>query len=148
MRPIKKIIIHCSDSDDSLDIGKTEIDEWHRQRGFLSESGLSIGYHFVVRRSGLIELGRPISEVGAHVSGHNSNSIGICWVGRKVQTEKQKQELFKLVKSLLVQYKLEVTDVYGHYEFNPDKTCPNLDMNRFRAELLFVRPSGGHASEI
>mgnify|MGYP000216638173 CR=1 FL=1 len=30
MRHIKKVIVHCTDSDDSLDIGYKEIDEWHR----------------------------------------------------------------------------------------------------------------------
>lgn len=139
MRTIKKIIVHCSDSDDSLDIGRKEIDEWHRERGFLSESGISIGYHFVIRRNGTIEIGRPISEVGAHCKGQNSNSIGICWVGRKAIGSKQRVELFKLLKSLMVQYKIPIDAVYGHYEFDPNKTCPNLDMVKVRAELVFVK---------
>lgn len=139
MRTIKKIIIHCSDSDDSLDIGRREIDEWHKARGFLSPTGLHIGYHFVVRRSGLIELGRPVDEVGAHVKGHNSDSIGICWIGRKAISENQKRELFKLVKTLMIQYKIDIDNVYGHYEFDPNKTCPNLDMVKVRAEVIFVK---------
>lgn len=139
MRTLKKIIIHCSDSDDSLDIGRKEIDEWHRQRGFLSESGISIGYHYVVRRNGRIEIGRPISEVGAHCKGHNSDSIGVCWIGRKAPDNKQKTELFKLVKSLMVTYNIPVDKVFGHYEFDSGKTCPNLDMIKVRAELVFVK---------
>lgn len=139
MRTIKKIIIHCSDSEDSLDIGRKEIDEWHRLRGFLSDSGISIGYHYVVRRSGLIEVGRPVAEVGAHVKGHNSDSIGICWVGRKAPAAKQKEELFKLVKSCMKTYNVPIDKVFGHYEFDPGKTCPNLDMIKVRAELLFVK---------
>jgi N-acetyl-anhydromuramyl-L-alanine amidase AmpD len=138
MRTIKKVIVHCTDSDDSLDIGRKEIDEWHRARGFLSESGISIGYHFVIRRNGMIEVGRPINEVGAHVKGHNSDSIGIVWVGRKAPSQKQMKELFRLIKSCMVQYKIPIDQVYGHYEFDPNKTCPNLDMVKVRAEVLFA----------
>lgn len=139
MRSIKKIIVHCSDSDDSLDIGRKEIDDWHRARGFLSDSGISIGYHYVVRRSGLVEIGRPIAEAGAHAKGHNSNSIGICWVGRKLPSIKQKDQLFKLIKGCMITYGIQIDNVVGHYELDPNKTCPNLDMNLVRAELLFVK---------
>lgn len=140
MRTIKKVVIHCSDSDDSLDIGYKEIDEWHRQRGWLSDSGISCGYHWIIRRSGRVEKGRPEAEVGSHVQGHNSNSIGIVWVGRKKPDPKQIDKLLKLTKSILNIYRLDPTAVYGHYELDPKKTCPNLDMDWFRAELLFTQP--------
>lgn len=52
------------------------IHRWHRQRGW---SG--IGYHFVVRKNGVIERGRPENKTGAHASGHNYDSIGICFEG-------------------------------------------------------------------
>lgn len=139
MRQIKKIIIHCSDSEDSLDIGFREIDEWHRLRGWLSPSGISCGYHFIIRRFGKIEQGRPVAEIGAHVEGHNSDSIGICVVGRKKFDPVQIDVLYRKVKDLMIQYNVPVDKVFGHYEFQPNKTCPNMDMNRVRAELLFVK---------
>jgi N-acetylmuramoyl-L-alanine amidase len=137
-RIIKKVIVHCSDSDDSLDFGFKDINEWHRQRGWLSPSGISCGYHFIIRRDGSIEVGRPIDEKGAHCEGQNSNSIGICWIGRNSPSNAQIKQLHILCKELIDIYKLQVTDVYGHKEFNPAKTCPNLDMDKFRAELLFI----------
>lgn len=73
---------------------------WHLNNGW---SG--IGYHFLVRKDGTIEEGRPIHTVGAHASGHNFDSIGICFEGDfQVETmgEAQKQagkELVAWVKS-------------------------------------------------
>lgn len=133
MRPIKKVIIHCTDSDDSLDIGAREIREWHVNGNGWSD----IGYHWVVRRSGRVEAGRDEAKTGAHVYGENSDSIGIVWVGRKKPAPKQLDGLMRLVRRVLTAHNLMVTDVYGHYEFSDNKTCPNIDMNWFRAELLF-----------
>jgi len=59
-----------------MDIGAKKIRQWHKLRGWSD-----IGYHYVIRRDGRIELGRPIEQVGAHVKGHNSDSIGVCMVG-------------------------------------------------------------------
>jgi N-acetylmuramoyl-L-alanine amidase len=139
MRTIKKIILHCSDSDDSLDFGLKDINEWHKLRGFMSPSGIPCGYHFIVRRDGNVEIGRPVTEIGAHCKGHNSDSIGICWIGRKAPSPKQSESFLKLIRRLMDQYKIPVDKVFGHKEFEPNKTCPNLDMNWVRAELIFTK---------
>lgn len=139
MRDIKMVVLHCSDSDDSLDYGFKEINQWHKERGFVSPSGINCGYHYIIRRNGSIELGRPEEEIGAHVKGYNSKSLGICWIGRKQMSDKQLDTALKLIKSLIVTHKVDIDKVFGHYELDSGKTCPNLDMNRFRAELLFVK---------
>lgn len=141
MRKITKIVIHCTDSDDSLDIGFREINDWHKQRGWLSPSGINCGYHYVIRRNGAVERGRPDEEAGAHVKGHNAHSIGIVWVGRNQISEKQLKTLHALVTGVSRQYNLDlIDDVLGHKELDPNKTCPNLDMNLIRANLLFPYP--------
>jgi len=40
-----------------------------------------IGYHFYIRKDGLIYEGRPLDTVGAHAYGSNSDSIGMCFEG-------------------------------------------------------------------
>lgn len=136
---IKKIVIHCSDSPDTLDIGVGEIRTWHvKDRGWSD-----IGYHYVIRLDGTIEIGRPHNgdsilegkEIGAHVKGENSDSLAICWVGCDTIRRKQVASLQVLTLYLLSIHKLKVTDVYGHYEFDPRKTCPNIDMAAFRETL-------------
>lgn len=47
------------------------IHQWHLNKGW---SG--IGYHFVVRKNGSIERGRPEDTVGAHALNNNSDSTG------------------------------------------------------------------------
>jgi len=139
MRAIKKIYVHVTDSDDSLDIGFREVDEWHRQRGWLSDSGISCGYHYIVRRDGRIEVGRPEQEVGSHVKGHNSTSIGIVWVGRKHIGSEQLNQMLVLIKRTMERHGIPVENVLGHYEVDSGKTCPNLGMDHIRAELLFTK---------
>lgn len=133
LRPkTKQIIVHCSDSPDSReDIGVKEIREWHmKERGWQD-----IGYHFVVKRDGTVEVGRRENLVGAHTEGYNGKSLGICWVGRNTPTPMQYAKLLKKIKELMRRYQLAEGAVLGHYELNNKKTCPNLDMNKLREDL-------------
>ena len=75
-RRTKFIIVHCSATSPSSDIGADEIDDMHLRRGW---SG--IGYHQVIRRDGEIEFGRHFDESGAHVKGQNFRSVGVCLIG-------------------------------------------------------------------
>ena len=77
MRKITLIIVHCSAVRPDQQSSAAQIDTWHRQRGWK----FGIGYHYVVRRNGSIEAGRPEWMVGAHCVGHNAHSIGVCYEG-------------------------------------------------------------------
>mgnify|MGYP000758569587 FL=1 len=57
------IIIHCSATRAGQDFTATDIDRWHRQRGFRS-----IGYHFVIRLDGTIEPGRDVAVSYTHLT--------------------------------------------------------------------------------
>lgn len=146
-RNVKKIAVHCSDSDDSLDIGVKQIRKWHVDLPPNGNGWSDIGYHFVIRRDGRIEKGRDMDTVGAHVKGHNSDSIGICLVGRKVFSTEQLLNLYQLLRGLIDKYNLETTDVYGHYELDPNKTCPNMPMDFIRFQTLFT-PIGLNVEEL
>ena len=76
MRKINWLVIHTAATRPSMDIGVKEIRQWHKAKGWSD-----IGYHYVIRRDGRVEKGRPESRVGAHVAGYNRDSIGICLVG-------------------------------------------------------------------
>jgi N-acetyl-anhydromuramyl-L-alanine amidase AmpD len=130
MRQINKIIVHCSDSDINAHDHINTIERWHLERGFNG-----VGYHFFIRRNGDLQLGRPIEKPGAHARGSNSYSIGICLHGREIFTNGQLDTLKKLCKNYMRVFDLKVTDIIGHYEINSRKTCPNLDMVKFREEL-------------
>ena len=132
MRKISKVVIHCSDSPDSLDIGFLQINKFHKEKGWKSSSSIACGYHYLIRRNGVIEVGRTIDEVGAHVQGGNFDSIGICLIGRNDFSEPQFESCKRLVGSLKKQY--EGVTVHGHNEFpsakSQGKTCPNFDIKK------------------
>lgn len=123
----KYVIIHCSDTPDEMDIGAAEIDSWHRKRGFSQ-----IGYHFVIRRDGRIELGRDLMDVGAHckAEGRNHDSVGICLVGRKDFAPEQMEVLRELVNVLAKIWPEAL--VRGHRDYEPGKTCPNFDVTTWK----------------
>ena len=75
MRKISLIVIHCSAVTPNQKSSAAQIDTWHRDRGWK----FGIGYHYVIRRNGEIEPGRPEWMVGAHCVNHNSHSIGVCY---------------------------------------------------------------------
>lgn len=77
-RDITETVVHWTGTYTDQDIGVEEIHQWHQAQGW---SG--IGYHYVIRRDGSLERGRPINYEGAHAkaNGHNKNSIGVAFVG-------------------------------------------------------------------
>lgn len=89
-RRIDHIVIHCSASPNGGGIGAEHLDQWHRQRGFMRNLSWRsrfnsllgyIGYHFCITANGSVQEGRHLDEIGAHVQGRNSNTVGICLIG-------------------------------------------------------------------
>lgn len=145
MIKVEKIIIHCSAS---IFGDRDLIDEWHKERGWNG-----IGYHFVILNgysksfsqfkendNGRVELGRDSGIQGAHCLGQNKISLGVCLIGDKLFTERQLLvSLPRLLCVLMEKYFLAVDDIYGHGEFNKDKSCPNIDMDIYRDFLRSYR---------
>lgn len=75
-RNINEIIVHCSATAEGKDFTTAQIKQWHLARGFSD-----IGYHWVIYRDGSVHAGRDESKIGAHCTGHNSYSIGVCYIG-------------------------------------------------------------------
>lgn len=145
-KDIKYLVVHCSATPPKMDIGAVELDRMHRARGFLK-----IGYHKVIRRNGAIEDGRKLFEIGAHVEGHNHESLGICLVGGVEKEEHVERddkgnvvtfkavnnftpEQFTSLVALLKQLKAipgiaKDVIVQGHRDFpNVHKDCPCFDV--------------------
>ena len=136
MRQIKEIIIHCADTPEGRDVRAEDIKRWHtKERGWND-----IGYHYVIDLDGTIEPGRPIEVAGAHCTGHNADSIGICYVGgcdakmqpKDTRTEEQKASLITLLKYLVAKY--PGVKIYGHRDFS-SKACPSFDAKTEYANL-------------
>ncbi len=139
-RQVDMVVVHCSDSKWG---DAAVIDQWHKERNW---SG--IGYHGVFLNGhrtsraeynpdedGVLESGRPIDTVGAHCRGHNRRSVGLCLIGKEEFTEAQMEGLLHNLEELLRHFGLDADAVYGHYELDDHKTCPNLDMDEIREKL-------------
>lgn len=131
MRRIKEIIVHCSATPEGKDYTVSDIDKWHKARGFRC-----IGYHYVIYRDGSIHTGRTIDKIGAHCKGHNSYSIGICYIGgldssgkspKDTRTPEQKASLLALLEDLKT--KFPDARIYGHRSF-ANKACPSFDATK------------------
>lgn len=144
---IKKIFVHCSATKPSQDhVNADVIKHWH-----VDDNGWSdIGYHEVVLRNGVSELGRDLDgdgssedETGAHAYGHNKNTYAICLVGGINEkgrpdanfTAAQYRYLAVRIHCLLVKYGLTKDDVVGHRDMDSGKACPSFDARAF-AEYL------------
>lgn len=123
------IVVHCSATPPEMNIGAATIRRWHLDRGWLD-----IGYHFVIRRNGTIEPGRPMDAVGAHVRGHNYRSIGVCLVGGVTKdeqepannfTEDQMHALVDIIRVLRWAY--PKAKIIGHRDLDSSKACPSFD---------------------
>lgn len=134
-RVINLIVVHCADTYAHMNIGVKEIDAWHRGRGWNG-----CGYHYVIRRDGTVETGRHEAIAGAHVAGHNANSIGICYAGGKGadgkpednRTDEQKEVLRLMV--LQMRRKYPKAKVVGHRDLDRGKACPCFDVKTEYAE--------------
>lgn len=101
--------------------GVMKIHKAHQSNGWAG-----IGYHFLVRKNGKIYEGRPINTVGAHCTGENSDSIGICFEGdftTDTMTNKQLKAGQELIAYLVKLYGLSMSDVYRHKDFMAT-ACP------------------------
>ena len=135
-RNIKELIVHCSATPEGKDYSVDTIRQWHLQRGFSD-----IGYHYVIYRDGSIHIGRDESIIGAHCTGHNTNSIGICYIGgcasdgktpKDTRTPQQKQSLVKLLKELKTKY--PQASIHSHRDY-ANKACPSFDATKEYSSL-------------
>lgn len=130
MRTINTIFVHYTATPPDMDVTMSRIRDWHRKRGFKRE-----GYHFLVRRDLTIEEGRPLSMVGAHVRGHNADSIGVTWeggvepgapnVGLANFAPGQEEKLIELLRDLTKRF--PNAKVLGHRDVAPTQ-CPGFDV--------------------
>ena len=138
MRTITLLVIHCSAVRPDQTSSAAQIDTWHRRDRHYK---FGIGYHYVVRRDGQIESGRPEWMVGAHCKNHNAHSLGICYEGglnargqpADTRTLAQKLAMVQLLEVLRRRYPKAL--IVGHHDLNPQKACPCFDAVKAYAEL-------------
>lgn len=122
------IVIHHTGCND-IDASAEQIHQWH-----LSAPNFwaGIGYHFVIRKNGTVERGRPEWAVGSHAYGENSHTLGIHLSGdfmTAYPTQKQIESCALLLANLCEDYGIP-TDrdhIVGHGELM-GTDCPGTTL--------------------
>ncbi|MER8422482.1 N-acetylmuramoyl-L-alanine amidase [Mesorhizobium sp. M1403] len=131
MRPIDTLIWHCAATPEGKFFDISDVDRWHRERGF---SG--VGYHKIVLLDGKVQEGRAESVIGAHVAGHNTGSIGYSYIGgvsadgktaKDTRTAAQKVTMKRLTVEAV--HKYPIKRIAGHNEY-ASKACPSFDVRK------------------
>ncbi|QBZ69007.1 N-acetylmuramoyl-L-alanine amidase [Shigella phage VB_Ship_A7] len=125
------IFVHCSATKASMNVGLREIRQWHKEQGWLD-----VGYHFIIRRDGTIEEGRPVDVVGSHVKDWNSKSVGVCLVGGIDDKGKFEANFTPAQMQSLKEKLADLKDMYpdaeikAHHDVAP-KACPSFNLSRW-----------------
>ena len=136
-RDIDLLVVHCSATPVTMDIGVEEIRKWHTSS---PRNWSDIGYHYVIRLDGKLERGRPLYKSGAHARGYNKNSIGVCVVGGVDKDMKPKNTMNEAQEKTLVDLIVELDwtfldmKIKGHNELS-SKACPSFDVQEWLKEL-------------
>jgi hypothetical protein len=144
MRP-EKIILHHSSTKDSGTVSWNAIRRYHVNVLGWTDIGYHFGIEFVAdpgdpKGSFEILTGRTLDKAGAHTTGQNLLSIGICFVGNfddaPPPAEQWKQGV-RLVKWLCRHFGITQAKIFGHREVAAGRTCPGkmFDLDRFRIEV-------------
>ena len=134
MRPITKIILHCSASIQGVNLTGNDILRMHTNPVHLGGRGWhNPGYHYVVRLDGKVEQILPIDRIANGVKGHNAESVHICYVGGLDKTGKPANTMTpaqrNAIRTLLAQLhdRYPKATLHGHREFAA-KACPCFDV--------------------
>lgn len=108
-------------------------------KAHLANGWAGIGYHYVIRKDGSIERGRPLATVGAHAEGQNYHTVGINVTGnfeKETPTQSQITSLEKLLVFLCQTYDIHpsAATIVGHRNVN-STDCPGKNLYRLLPEI-------------
>ena len=125
MRQINYLVVHCTATPQNTTIESIK-NYW---KNVLKWKGN--GYHFIIEANGIIHNITPVELIANGVSGYNSNSIHISYIGGvdhknnpvDNRTFAQKQSLIYQLQWL--KRKFPKAKIQGHRDFpNVKKACP------------------------
>ena len=144
-RDVTSVVIHATETFTNKNIGAEEIDAIQKKLG---ED--EIGYHYVIRRDGRLQRGRPVEKEGNHIStgNYNKTSIGLVMVGgiNRASTEQSfetssasftRAQYNTLEQFLQVFYNnFSGGEVFGHSDIETDELDPYFDVSEYILSLF------------
>jgi N-acetylmuramoyl-L-alanine amidase len=144
-RGVSSVVIHATETFTNKNIGAEEIDAIQKKLG---ED--EIGYHYVIRRDGRLQRGRPVEKEGSHcpTGNYDKTSIGIVMVGgiNRASTEQSfetssasftRAQYNTLEQFLQVFYNnFSGGEVFGHSDIETDELDPYFDVSEYILSLF------------
>lgn len=130
MLPIKYLTIHCAATPKGRDVKAGTISEWDKERFG------QISYHHVIELDGHTVRTLNDDRLGAHVGGHNTGNIGVCYVGGvledgKTPADTRTPEQKVAMRKIVAEYKAKYPGIIvrGHRDWpGVKKACPSFDV--------------------
>lgn len=120
MRDLREIVVHATLESNEKDL--REMDLKHRRDGWFG-----CGYHYLIRKDGKVEMGRPIEQPGAHAEDFNKYSVGVCVLNNGEFTKRQWASLVATIASI-VKVSPDIK-VIGHRDCSKRSTkCPGFNV--------------------
>ena len=117
------IVVHHTGDPEDDDLSAEEIHRIHQ----IGNGWAGIGYHYVIRKNGQVEIGRPDWAVGSHAYGYNSHTIGVHVCGNfeiAEPTQYQLESLAYLLGWLCDEYNLNPReDIVAHRDLMATACC-------------------------
>tara|TARA_Y100001938_G_scaffold150382_1_gene241055 strand:- start:1848 stop:2405 length:558 start_codon:yes stop_codon:yes gene_type:complete len=133
------IVIHSSLTKGSDDEGVESMRSLHMRQGCVD-----VGYHFIIRRNGVTDLGRPIHAIGNHCPQVDEQSVGICLIGGGDKNRKAKAPDYNIPQMESLAYIcLSLVKIYpeaeivGHNRFSPESKCPVFNIPDWWSEVSY-----------
>lgn len=130
------VIHHTGFPGEDKDATAMDIHKFHQE----TNGWAGIGYHYLIRKDGMVEQGRRPPMIGAHAYHFNQKSVGICLAGNfdiGKPTEEQMEAVTEMVAWLCMKYRLDPMKkgvVVGHRDLN-DTSCPGKNLYRHLDEI-------------
>ena len=132
-----QIVIHHTGNGYDCDPDAVEINKWHQANGWTC-----IGYHYVIRKDGTVEQGRPHWTIGAHCVGENYHTIGIHFSGDFMEnrhpTDAQLVSGAKLIANICTDYGIPIDSdhIKGHKDYMAT-SCPGDNLYDKIPEIIW-----------
>lgn len=129
------LTIHCAATPEGRNVSAAQVEQWDRAR-FNQPS-----YHWIVELDGHAHRSLADQVKGAHVGGHNTGNIGVCYVGgcdvhmkaKDTRTPAQSAALLNICKEYRAKY--PGIKILGHRDWpNVKKDCPSFDVEEWLIE--------------
>lgn len=138
MREIKYIVLHCTATSQKATV-QSILNYWKNKLKWINP-----GYHFLIEADGTIHNLLPINKVANGVTGYNSNSVHISYIGgiddkgKGFDNRTPKQVLSQLKLVIEMKEKFPSAQILGHRDFpNVNKECPSFNVKEWLNNVGF-----------